>query len=145
MPPPTGPLARALAQVGDRWTLLVVDALLGGPRRFNELQADVGGIAPNVLSQRLRQLEREGLVVAAPYSERPLRLAYELTGGGSALAGALRLLSQWGGEHARPDGDHAPSDGVVHDACGTVAEARWWCPTCDRLVEDTELAELRWV
>ena len=54
------PLAEALARVGDRWTLLVVEALLDGPRRFGDLQGDVAGIAPNILTQRLRHLEREG-------------------------------------------------------------------------------------
>ena len=133
------PLRSALTRVGDRWTLLVVQALLDGPRRFNDLQQQVG-IAPNVLSQRLRQLEGDGLVVAEPYSDRPVRMSYQLTGAGASLAGALRLLTQWGADHAGQSGE-----GVVHDACGTVAEARWWCPTCDRAVEDEELAELRWV
>jgi DNA-binding HxlR family transcriptional regulator len=141
-----GPLRSALVQVGDRWTLLVVQALLEGPRRFNELHADVAGIAPNVLSQRLRQLEQDGLVVAEPYSERPVRLSYQLTADGRALAGALRLLTQWGADHAARQGEAGQAgEGVVHDACGTVAQARWWCPTCDRIVEDEELAELRWV
>src|SRR6516162_8313553 len=66
-------LADALAAVGDRWTLLVIAALLDGPRRFGDLQDEVAGIAPNVLTQRLRQLERNALVVARPYSERPPR------------------------------------------------------------------------
>jgi DNA-binding HxlR family transcriptional regulator len=140
MPTIDGPLRSALTRVGDRWTLLVVEALLEGPMRFNELQQGVGGIAPNVLSQRLRSLEGDGLVLAEPYSERPVRLSYRLTGGGAALAGALRLLSQWGADHTGQVGD-----GVVHEACGTVAEARWWCPTCDRPIEDDERAELRWV
>ncbi|HEV3055562.1 MAG TPA: helix-turn-helix domain-containing protein, partial [Solirubrobacteraceae bacterium] len=69
-------LADALATVGDRWTLLIVAALLDGPRRFGELQAQVEGIAPNVLTQRLRQLERNTLVIARPYSERPPRFEY---------------------------------------------------------------------
>ena len=62
------PLAAALDSVGDRWTLLLVEALLDGARRFGELEEAVGGIAPNVLTQRLRRLESEGLVVAEPYS-----------------------------------------------------------------------------
>jgi DNA-binding HxlR family transcriptional regulator len=66
-------LADALSTIGDRWTLLVIAALLDGPRRFGDLQEEVAGIAPNVLSQRLRQLERNALVVARPYSERPPR------------------------------------------------------------------------
>jgi len=133
-------LRSALAQVGDRWTLLVVQALLEGPRRFNELQQDLGGIAPNILSQRLRQLESDRLVVAQPYSEHPRRFAYELTGSGAELAGALRLLAQWGADRTG-----RPGAAVLHAACGTPAEARWWCPTCDRVIEDEELDELRWV
>ncbi len=66
-----GPLEEALASVGDRWTLLVVAALLDGPRRFGDLQRALPAIAPNVLSARLRHLEEQGLVVAQPYSKRP--------------------------------------------------------------------------
>src|SRR6266700_3228801 len=94
------PLADALAAVGDRWTLLVVAALLDAPRRFGELQQEVDGIAPNVLAQRLRQLERNALVIARPYSERPPRFVYELSAAGRELAGALRLLSGWGARNA---------------------------------------------
>src|ERR687892_2707406 len=93
------PLAAALDSVGDRWTLLLVEALLGGPRRFGDLQEALGGIAPNVLSQRLRRLESEGLVLAQPYSERPQRYVYELTSSGPELAGALRFLADWGARH----------------------------------------------
>ena len=65
------PLAEALARVGDRWTLLVVEALLPGPRRFNDLLSQIPGIAANILSERLKRLERDGLLIARPYSERP--------------------------------------------------------------------------
>jgi DNA-binding HxlR family transcriptional regulator len=134
----TSPLDEALARVGDRWTLLLVQALLDGPRRFNELIAEVG-IAPNILSQRLKHLEREAIVVARPYSKRPLRFAYELTAPGRELAGALRMLAQWG---ARRSDDAEPPR---HESCGTPLEARWYCPTCARLVEEDEGAELRFV
>ena len=131
------PLAEALARVGDRWTLLVVEALLSGPCRFNDLLGQLPGIAANILSDRLKRLEREGLLVARPYSERPPRAAYHLTAEGRELAGALRLLAYWGSGHADPA--QAPR----HPACGTPIEARWYCPTCDRLVEhdpaDTEV------
>jgi hypothetical protein len=60
------PLAAALARVGDRWTLLVVQALLPGPRRFNELLEEIQGIAPNILSERLKRLERDALLVSRP-------------------------------------------------------------------------------
>ena len=132
------PLERAVARVGDRWALLVVHALLGGPRRFGELQELLPGIAPNVLSQRLKSLEREGVLIARPYSARPPRFAYELTASGQELAGALRLLAQWGSAETGGEGLH-------HDACGTTIEARWWCPTCERTVHDDEAEDLRFV
>jgi DNA-binding HxlR family transcriptional regulator len=129
-------LADALRTVGDRWTLLVVAALLEGPRRFGELQQEVEGIAPNVLTGRLRALERNALVVARAYSERPPRFVYELSAAGRELAGALRLLAGWGARNA--EGAQAPR----HSVCGTPMEARWWCPTCERPAGDEEAEEL---
>ena len=134
--PSRSALADALAAVGDRWTLLLIAALLDGPRRFGELQQEVQGIAPNVLTQRLRQLERNALVVAQPYSERPPRFVYELTAAGRELAGVLRLLAGWGARNS--EGAAAPRHGV----CGTPMEARWWCPTCERAVSDDEGEDL---
>jgi DNA-binding HxlR family transcriptional regulator len=139
-------LDAAAARIGDRWALLLVAALLPGPRRFGELQAELRGVAPNVLAKRLRSLEADGLVVATPYSTRPLRVAYALTASGSALADALRLLAQWGAAHP---GTHRPlvdaeQEPLHHAACGTAVEARWWCPTCERLVDDTDTSEIRW-
>ncbi len=136
----SSPLAEALTRVGDRWTLLLVDALLSGPRRFNDLLDQIPGIAANILSERLKRLERDALLVARPYSERPPRVAYELTAEGRDLAGALRLLAHWGARHTDP------SKAPRHPACGTPIEARWYCPTCDILVEDEpEHAEARFV
>jgi DNA-binding HxlR family transcriptional regulator len=136
----SSPLAEALAKVGDRWTLLVVEALLAGPGRFNDLLGQIPGIAANILSERLKRLERERLLVARPYSERPPRAAYELTAEGKELAGALRLLAQWG---ARQED---PAEAPRHPACGTPVEVRWYCPTCDRLVDDeAPHAELHYV
>src|ERR687896_172374 len=126
---PSSPLADALARVGDRWTLLVVAALLDGPRRFNELQDELEGIAPNVLSARLKALAEEALVVAQPYSERPPRFVYELSESGRELAGALRLLADWG---ARSGG----GEPYRHEPCGTALQARWWCPACEQVVDD---------
>ena len=126
----SSPLAEALARVGDRWTLLVVEALLPGPRRFNDLLIQIPGIAANILSDRLKRLERDGLLVARPYSRRPPRSEYELTAEGKELAGALRLLAHWATRHADP------STALRHPACGTPIEARWYCPTCDVLVDD---------
>jgi len=135
-------LDAAAARVGDRWTLLVVARLLDGACRFGELQSSLPGLAPNILTKRLRTLEEEGLVVAEPYSSRPLRVAYRLTGPGAALADALRLLTQWGAEHP---GSGRPTAPLLHQSCGTPVEARWWCPTCASVVVDHDASDLAWL
>jgi DNA-binding HxlR family transcriptional regulator len=135
-PAPQGALGAALDRVGDRWSLLLVEALLPAPRRFNELGEAVPGIAPNILSDRLRRLERAGIVVATPYSRRPPRMDYALTLDGRELAGALHLLAEWG---SRRGGVGEP---LRHELCGTPLQAAWHCPTCERLVADAESDEL---
>lgn len=132
------PLAAAVAKVGDRWTLLLVEALLDGARRYGELKAAVPGIASNVLAQRLKQLERDGVVVARAYSQRPPRFTYALTAAGQELAGALLLLASWGAQHS----DEA--EPPAHRLCGTPLEARWYCPTCDVGVPEPDADELRY-
>lgn len=136
--PDSSALDSALTRVGDRWSLLVVDALLSGPHRFGQLQQALPGIATNVLAQRLRRLESERVVVARPYSERPVRYAYELTAAGRELAGALRLLSHWGA------GGLDDADVQRHDACGSPVEVRWYCPTCERTVGPDETDHLHY-
>lgn len=133
--PPRSPLHQAVDLVGDRWTLLIVDALLAGPRRFAEIQDDVVGIAPNILTQRLRTLEQRGLVIARPYSAKPVRLTYELTASAAALAPTLRLLTAWGEEHGP---DTATS--------AAPAEPGPVCPTCgSALPDDTHGTDLTWL
>ena len=133
------PLEAAVARVGDRWTLLIVEALLSGPRRFNDLDDAIDGIAPNVLSQRLKALERDAVVISRPYSTRPPRSEYELTAAGRELAGALRLLAHWGARGAEA------SETARHVTCGTPLEARWYCPTCAQVVEDETESEVRYL
>jgi len=132
--PAATPLTAALDAVGDRWTLLIVDALLDGPRRFGDLQAALPGIAPNILTARLRQLEAQALVVASAYSERPPRFVYELSAAARELAGPLRLLADWGARH----GDAEPPR---HAVCGTPLEARLWCPSCEMPVDADEAGD----
>ena len=135
----SSPLANALDRVGDRWSLLVVEALLPRPRRFGELAEEVAGIAPHILTDRLRRLEREGILVATPYSRRPPRMEYALTAEGRELAGALRLLADWGSRRGEP------TEPLRHDLCGTPLEAHWYCPTCSLAIAESaeESGELR--
>jgi DNA-binding HxlR family transcriptional regulator len=136
---PSDPLAAALDRVGDRWSLLLIEALLAGPRRYSELADAVTGIAPNILADRLRRLDGQGVVRATPYQERPRRMSYALTAEGMELAGALRLLADWGSRgsaHAEP---------MRHAACGTPVEARLWCPTCARDIDALDAEGLRFL
>jgi DNA-binding HxlR family transcriptional regulator len=123
-------LQDALALVGDRWALPIVVALAPGPARFNELSEAVAPIAPNILTTRLRQLELGGVIVARPYSRRPVRMLYELTPAGAELIAIAGGLASWA---ARRTGRPAP---VAHGACGGPLMAGWFCPTCGEPVTD---------
>ncbi|HET9651188.1 MAG TPA: helix-turn-helix domain-containing protein [Usitatibacter sp.] len=94
------PVARTLDLIGERWTVLILrDLLLQGPRRFQDFQESLGGIAPNILSARLKELEANGLVTRKAYSEHPPRLEYHLTDRGRSLGPVLRALRKWGEEN----------------------------------------------
>ena len=153
--PPVAPrsvLSDALARIGDRWSLLLVEALAPSPLRFADLQAQVPGISTNILAARLRHLEAEGVVMAVPYSARPRRFTYELTHSGQDLSGTVRMLSQWSADHrataaGRPEGRRdatAVAGTPTHPACGTPMVAAWWCPTCEQPGGDPD-SEPFWV
>lgn len=91
--------ARALEQVGDRWSLLVIRDLLSGPKRFTDLMDRLGGITPKTLSQRLRELEDVGIVVADREPGRR-EVRYRLTPAGADLGPVLDALNRWGLRHA---------------------------------------------
>ena len=127
-------LDRAARVVGDRWSLLVLGALLDGDRRYGELHEQIEGISTNVLAQRVAALEAEGLIVAEPYSRRPPRMRYALTADGRGLAGPLSALSAWAAQRdidadIETNGDSEFS--LVHAPCGTPLETVRRCPTCE--------------
>jgi len=88
--------ARALDVVGDRWTLLIVRELLLGPRRFTDLLDGLPGISRNLLTQRLRDLDRDGIVARQQLPPPAARQVYALTGDGRDLADAMLPLVAWG-------------------------------------------------
>jgi DNA-binding HxlR family transcriptional regulator len=94
------PVAKTLEIVGDRWTLLVVRDLLGGTRRFQDLQTGLPGLAPNILSDRLKLMEKHGLVARRLYSDHPPRAEYALTAKGQELGVVIGALAAWGSRHA---------------------------------------------
>jgi DNA-binding HxlR family transcriptional regulator len=93
------PVAKTLEIVGDRWTLLLVRDLLGGTRRFQDLEASLPGIAPNILSDRLKLMEEHRLVERSFYSDHPPRAEYALTDKGRELGTVVGALAAWGSRH----------------------------------------------
>src|SRR2546427_4113785 len=88
-------LARAMALVGNKWALPIVETLLGGPRRFTEIERSLGDVNPKLITIRLRELEAAGLVSRTAYAEVPPRVEYALTEWGRELrptVAALRRL-----------------------------------------------------
>lgn len=100
-------LARTLDVVGDRWTLLIVRELMPGPRRFTDLVDGLPGISRKVLTERMRDLERDGVVVRQELPAPAARWVYELTDDGRDLSEAAVPLIGWG---ARRLGERTPSE-----------------------------------
>jgi DNA-binding HxlR family transcriptional regulator len=122
------PVARSLEFLGERWTLLIVRDLLHGPRKFQDLQESLAGVAPAVLSDRLKVLEAQGIVSRSFYSEHPPRAEYALTDRGVELRPVVGALAIWGSRHL-----HTPSM-LVHTDCDTALDMAYFCPACDRRV-----------
>lgn len=95
-------LAQVLDRIGDKWTVMVVGVLSGGPQRFNTILHTVGGISHRMLTLTLRGLERDGLVTRTVYPTVPPKVEYELTELGQSLISPLKVLSTWGMKH-RPE------------------------------------------
>ena len=86
-------------QIGDKWTAMVVLCLEHGPRRFTELRVPLRAVTPKVLTETLRAMERDGLVVRTVYPEHPPRVEYELTELGRSLLTLIAAVRAWSGEH----------------------------------------------
>lgn len=93
------PVACALDLLGDKWTLLIVRDLLLGKRTYKEFLQSPEHIPTNILANRLKRLEADGIVQKTPYQERPVRFAYRLTRKGQELTPILREVARWGSQH----------------------------------------------
>jgi DNA-binding HxlR family transcriptional regulator len=129
-------IARTLAVIGDRWTLLILRDAFRGVRRFEALQRDLG-IARNLLADRLSKLVDHGVLERRPYQTRPLRYEYRLTPKGVDLSPALVALMRWGDKHLAPDA--GPPLDLVHAGCGEVLEQHFCCPACAVTVSPTAI------
>lgn len=124
-------IAKTLEIIGDRWTLLIIRELIKGRTRFNELKEALEGIAPNILSERLRYLEAEGIVSSNLYVKHPPRFDYELTEKGKELKHVLNALAIWGNRHFE-----TRYYDLVHTECGHEVETSYFCPSCNIMTGD---------
>ena len=99
MKDPTSPVCRTistlLSRIGDKWTVLVVQTLANGPRRFNELRREIPSVSQRMLTLTLRNLERDGLVSRTVTPTIPPRVDYELTELGHSLQKQICGLATW--------------------------------------------------
>lgn len=93
------PIACALDQLGDKWTLLIIRDLLLGKKRYQEFLVSPERIATNILADRLKKLEADGFVTQRIYQQNPVRREYMLTEKGKDLAPVLQALVVWGKSH----------------------------------------------
>ncbi len=93
------PTRLALDRIADKWTVLIVGRLVPGTRRFGELRRDIAGISAKVLTQKLRELERDGLVARRVYASVPPKVEYRLTPLGQTLIDLLDAVRGWAETH----------------------------------------------
>jgi len=135
------PIARSLAEVGDRWTMLILRELFMDNNRFEEIQAQTEA-SSQMLAMRLKRLEADGLVARHPYSKRPLRHEYRLTEKGRAFYPVILALRSWGETWCKADHEGIAVR-LTHRKCGHDIGLQAACPSCGETVERQDLdAEL---
>lgn len=97
--PQVGCIAAAMKIIGNKWTALILRDLFSGPKRFCELESSVGHINPRTLSQRLDDLEENGIISKESFAEVPPRTQYSLTKKGEDLLPILQQMATWGTKH----------------------------------------------
>jgi DNA-binding HxlR family transcriptional regulator len=131
-------VARTLDVVGEKWSLVVIRELMLGSTRFEEI-AHYTGAPRDVLTTRLRSLERAGILGRVAYQDRPQRFEYRLTELGESLHPVISVLRAWGDRHlARAEG---PPVQFRHE-CGAVFHARVDCASCGKQVGYGDLSRL---
>ena len=122
-------IAQTLNIVGDKWSLLLLHELLSGPSTFKELQLNLEGIPTNLLSDRLKRLENDGLIISSLYQTHPPRYSYTLTESGIDLQDVFNTLVIWGNKHLNP-----AYKKLVHNHSGNEIEIQYYCSHCKEVV-----------
>lgn len=112
---------RAMEMIGRRWTGAILRALRAGVCRFSDLRSSIPDLSDRMLSERLKELEKEGIVERTVIPDTPVRIDYHLTEKGRALGGVMDALSAWAAEWLAPH-DLPAEEAPAHDALAPVGE-----------------------
>lgn len=98
---PACPVATTIMLIGNKWKIFILQRLLERPWRFNELQRDILGISQRVLTDNLREMERDGIVLRKVYAEVPVRVEYKLSELGDTMRPIIASMAEWGTEYKK--------------------------------------------
>jgi DNA-binding HxlR family transcriptional regulator len=129
-------IARTVAVLGERWTLVILREAFSRRRRFEDIQRDLG-IARNILADRLQRLVAEGILERRAYQQRPERFEYRLTDKGRDLYPVLLALMQWGDRYTA--GEAGPPVELIHEACGEHTHPRLVCDHCGEPIDPRDM------
>ena len=129
-------IARTVAVLGERWTLVILREAFSRRRRFEDIQRDLG-IARNILADRLQRLVAEGILERRAYQQRPERFEYRLTDKGRDLYPVLIALMQWGDRYTA--GEAGPPVELIHELCGEHTHPRLVCDHCGEPIDPRDV------
>lgn len=132
------PIARSLAVLGDRWTMLIIRELFLGTRRFDAFQAQTG-MSSHLLCVRLKRLEGDGIIERRLYQDRPRRYEYRLTAKGKDLHGVVLALRAWGLRWCGFDRDGEPAVRLIHTTCGGEVGSAPICCHCGETLKPRDI------
>jgi DNA-binding HxlR family transcriptional regulator len=129
-------IARTVAVLGERWTLVILREAFNRRRRFEDIQRDLG-IARNILADRLQTLVAEGILERRAYQQRPQRFEYRLTDKGRDLYPVMIALMQWGDRYNA--GEAGPPVELIHEPCGANTHPRLVCDHCGEPIDPRDM------
>ena len=108
------PVEITLKVIGGRWKMLILRELFKGVRRFSELQKAISGVTQKMLTQQLREMERQGIVSRKVYAQVPPKVEYSLTPLGESLKPVIESMNEWGVKHMNTPRNQTPPNPIQH-------------------------------
>lgn len=127
-------IAQTLNIIGDKWTLLILRQLMMGHDTYKDIQEKLEGIPSNLLSERLKCLETDGLITCELYLAHPPRYRYVLTESGRALDDIFNSLMLWGDKYLKNCNKQ-----LTHSKCGHRIEVQYYCRSCNKVIPKHEI------